>query len=117
MKWLILFFSLSFNAAANILIKSATRRYPEGIGAHNALRVILDPYLLAGLTSFGLALVCYTLALSKFPLSVAYPINVSVGAIFVYIWSAAFFAESVTPSKLAGVALILAGVVLISRGE
>jgi multidrug transporter EmrE-like cation transporter len=56
--------------------------------------------------------VFFLLGLAKGELSVLYPM-VSVGYIWTLLWSRLFFGERITPSKIGGLLLILAGVALL----
>jgi multidrug transporter EmrE-like cation transporter len=55
-------------------------------------------------------------ALTKAPVSSAYPM-LSLGYVAVAAVSAAWLGESLTPAKVLGIALICAGVVLVSRSS
>jgi multidrug transporter EmrE-like cation transporter len=61
------------------------------------------------------ASVCvWVAALSKAPVSTAYPM-LSLGYVVVAAVSALWLGESMTPAKVLGIALICAGVILVSR--
>lgn len=112
--WLALGFGVVLNAGANVLIKLGMSRIT---GAQPLwARAMQEPALWAGLMAFGLALGCYSFALSRYPLSLAYPIMTGLGMALVYLASAGLFHEAIGPTRLAGAGLILAGVVLLSRG-
>ena len=70
--------------------------------------------LSAGVLLYGIATVIYILALRKLPLSVAYPL-ISVSYVVAMIGAATALGENVGAAKIAGTALILAGVTLIAR--
>jgi multidrug transporter EmrE-like cation transporter len=113
---LILALGVIFNAAANILMKFAANH----AGASDKgllLRLFTEPTLMAGVACFGIALAFYTVALTKFELSVAYPIMTSLGLVLVFAFSILGFKESLHLTKIAGTLLIMAGVVLVTRGS
>ncbi|MBN1296752.1 hypothetical protein JXA80_08215 [bacterium] len=110
--------ALLFNALANILMKLANVRSTLPIDASPVDRITglyLSWPFLAGLACFGLNLICYTQALSRMNLSVAYP--VMVGAGFAIIGGASYFMfnERLTVLQYVGILLILAGVTLVAR--
>ena len=116
-RWLILTLGIVFNVTANISVKAAVRGVAGGLTARTALRLLLAPYFLLGVVSFGLALLFYSYALTSLDLSIAYPIMTSLGLVLVFALSVAFFGESLAWPKLLGTALILAGVFLVARGN
>jgi multidrug transporter EmrE-like cation transporter len=107
------------NAAAQLLLKAGT----NAIGAFEfslanvvpiGTRVASSPYVLGGLACYGVSVVVWILALSRVPVSVAYPM-LSIG----YVVNAAaaywLFGESANAQKLAGIAFIVIGVWLVAR--
>ena len=78
-------------------------------------RLMLNPWIMSGLGAALLAAVTWMAALTKLPLSHAYPFNASAFVIVVLL-SGFFFDESITPLKLAGVALVVVGIIVGSQG-
>jgi drug/metabolite transporter (DMT)-like permease len=76
---------------------------------------LLNPWVISSLLSAVIAAFAWIAALSKLELSRAYPF-VSVSFVLVLILSAIVFGESLTPLKVTGAVLILAGLVLGSQG-
>lgn len=116
MKWFFLIIGLLLNATANILLKVAARhveRSEQSVGI--IFRLFTDPFLLLGIISFGLALGAYSYSLTKFDLSVAYPIMTSLGLVIVALFSFFFFKESYHVTKILGTILILIGVILVAK--
>ena len=68
--------------------------------------------LALGLSLYLLSTAFFLLGLAKGELSVLYPM-VSVGYICTLVWSKVFFGETITRSKIGGIALILIGVALL----
>lgn len=77
--------------------------------------IMFDPYILSGLFSAFLASLCWMAAMTKFPLSFAYPF-MSSAFIIVMFFSVLFFGESLNNYKLIGTGLIVAGIVILSQG-
>lgn len=111
----ILALSIGFNAMANILIKVAMKRIGHSSGIGLMQRALREPAFLFGILCFGLALIAYSMVLSRLNLSIAYPLNVSLGLIIVVLTSALFLKESITLLQLGGFFLIIAGVWLVAR--
>ena len=107
------------NAGAQLLLKAGTNRVGEfaftldnvaPIGA----RLIANPPILAGLGCYVVSVVVWILALSRVPVSVAYPM-LSLGYV-VYAFAAwMLFGESLAMQKLVGIGFIIVGVFLVAR--
>lgn len=113
---LALIFALLANASANIMIKSGMRKLTlDNLGPGRVLLQILTSIpVLAGILLFGLNVLAYAYVLNKIPLSQAYPIMTSVGFLIVVSSSLILFGEVLDRYQVLGLALILAGVLLIS---
>jgi drug/metabolite transporter (DMT)-like permease len=79
------------------------------------LSVIWDPWVLSGLVAGFFAFLCWMAALTEFELSYAYPF-MSLSFLLVLVLSAILFQEPLTVSKVVGVGLIVAGIIIGSRG-
>lgn len=107
------------NAAAQLLLKAGTNRIGEFAFTLDNLvpvagRAIASPPILAGLACYGVSVVVWIMALSRVPVSVAYPM-LSVGYIvnaFAAWW---LFGESLGAQKLVGIGFIVVGVFLVAR--
>ncbi len=78
-------------------------------------RLFLDPWVISVFLSALVASVTWALALTRFELSFAYPF-MALSFVLVLVFGAAFLSESFTVAKVAGVALIVLGLVVASRG-
>ena len=108
--------ALILNAAANLLIKYSAMRHPgvPGAGAAAWQTYLTIPFA-AGLVCFGLNLLAYTQALRKLPISLAYPLMVSLGYLIILAFSWFLFGERLAPVRYAGAGLMLAGLWLLAR--
>jgi drug/metabolite transporter (DMT)-like permease len=79
------------------------------------LSVIWDPWVLSGVVAGFFAFLCWMAALTEFELSYAYPF-MSLSFLLVLVLSAILFREPLTVSKVVGVGLIVAGIIIGSRG-
>ncbi len=109
--WIALAIGVVLNAAANVLVKAGVRDVSRPL----LDRVLHDPWYILGMTSFGLALVAYSYALTRIPLTVGYPIMTGVGMGIVAVASWWWFGESLGMVKLIGMGFVLIGVVLLVR--
>ena len=94
--------------AAQLLLKAGTNAAPVGPG------LALEPRILAGIGCYAVGLIVWILALSKTPVSVAYPM-VSVGFALNALLAWWLLGEAVTPMRMLGIAVIIVGVVLVAR--
>ena len=77
--------------------------------------MLLNPYIIISLILTLLAGVTWMIAMTKFEISYAYPFTL-LGLVLVTIFSVIFFGESVNTYKIIGIAVIVLGIVLISKG-
>jgi multidrug transporter EmrE-like cation transporter len=78
-------------------------------------KLTLNPWVLSVFFAAFLASLSWMAAMTKLPLSHAYPFT-SLSFVLVLFLSAFFFQEPLTWPKLVGLALITAGIVLSSQG-
>lgn len=96
------------NAGAQIALKAGATTNPS-------LKSFISPWLVAGVVLYGISFVVTVRIYADHPLSVISPLM--AGAIFVLIClaSAVFFDEPLSPYKVAGITLIIAGIALLTR--
>jgi drug/metabolite transporter (DMT)-like permease len=85
-----------------------------GADAPDFISQLFRPASIAGLFGYGIAALLYMLALRKLPVSIAYP-SVSFSYVLVAILAHLFFNEPLGWPQMAGIALIIVGVVLLSQ--
>ncbi len=118
--WMLILSGVGLNAAAQLLLKLATRPLAH-FSRFDAQTILASVLLLCRSTPFWAGMVCYAAslcvwlaALSKAPVSIAYPM-LSIGYIVVAWASMVWLGETLSPAKVLGIALICVGVVLVSR--
>jgi multidrug transporter EmrE-like cation transporter len=79
------------------------------------VHLVLNPWIMSGVLAGFFALICWLAAMTKFELSYAYPF-MSLAFVIVLILSAVLFHEAVTVPKVLGVVLVMAGIIVASRG-
>lgn len=107
------------NAAAQLLLKAGTNRIGSfAFSWENVLPIGLklasNAPILAGLGCYVVSVVVWILALSRVPVSVAYPM-LSIGYIVNAFAAWALFGESLAAQKLVGIGFIIVGVWLVAR--
>ena len=118
--WALLLGGVALNAAAQLFLKAATRASgvlvcdAGGISWVAAAHLIKQPPLWAGLACYGVSVFLWVGALSRVPVSIAYPL-LSIGYVVNAFAAAALFGEALSVTKLAGIGLIIAGVLLLTR--
>lgn len=113
--WSLIVFSVSLGVAGQLLMKRSMLAFPNlGLDVSVLVRVILQPYVLAGFVCYGLAALSWLLVLSRAPVSVAYPM-LSFGYAAVAVLSWLFFGEPLSMAKVIGILAILGGITLLSQ--
>lgn len=103
------------NAIANILIKASALKKDEASVQGMVEGFILNPWMIAGVMSFGIALLAYRYTLNQgIKVSVAYPLMTTAGYAIVLVASRFFFQEQLTSIQWMGIGLLLVGIWLIS---
>ncbi len=107
------------NAAAQLLLKAGT----NAIGHFEfhlenllpiGMKVAFQPFIMGGMACYAISLVVWIMALSRVPVSVAYPmlsIGYVVNAIVAHFW----LGEPLAAQKLLGIGLIILGVYVVFR--
>ena len=114
MKWLILILGILANASASVLVKFAMeppRKFPSLQDPADALGNW--PFWL-GLGLYGAAFLLYAAALARLPLNVAHPVLTAGAVATVAVFSVLIFREPFHWTTAAGIALVIAGVALIT---
>lgn len=96
------------NASAQLLLKAGTNAMPLGLG------LALEPHILGGLACYAISVVVWIVALSRVPVSIAYPM-LSIGYVVNAVAAWQLLGESLSPLRLAGIGVIIAGVFMVAR--
>ena len=120
--WALILTGVGLNAAAQLLLKVATRplahveQFNIGTLVSSALILSKSAPFWSGMVCYGASVCVWLAALSKAPVSTAYPM-LSLGYVVVAAVSVLWLGESMGPAKVLGIALICAGVILVSRSS
>jgi multidrug transporter EmrE-like cation transporter len=107
------------NAVAQLLLKAGSGALAGiELRATNAMaiagRLVLNAPIIGGLVCYAISVVVWILALSRVEVSVAYPM-LSVGYVVNALAAWWLFDESLSATRIAGIAVILIGVWLVAR--
>ena len=107
------------NAAAQLFLKAGGNVL--GVISFNSenwlamsLKIGLQPYYWGGFLCYAVSIVVWIMALSRVPVSIAYPM-LSLGYIVNAIAAWWIFGEALTAAKWAGIGFIIVGVYLIAK--
>ena len=107
------------NAAAQLLLKAGT----NAVGHFDfhlenvvpiGLKLAFEPHIMGGMACYAVSLVVWIMALSRAPVSIAYPM-LSIGYVINAFIAWQWFGEALAAQKLAGIGLIVVGVYLVAR--
>lgn len=101
-----------------IVLKWQVGLYPELIGQPFHLAgiaaLLLKPWVLSAFAAAFAASLCWMVAISKLPLSRAYP-YMAINFVLVALVASWLFREQLDAYKIAGTAVVMAGVIILSR--
>lgn len=112
--------ALMLNATANLMMKFGIERFKAaGVSMAEGLwpvlaALITNWVLILGLVCFATNVMFYTYALKELPISIAYPIMVTLGFAIIVVVAGIYLKERPTALQWVGVALILVGVWLVA---
>lgn len=104
-------------AAGQVIMKKGMLIYGEvsaGAVWRQLVPILRVPFVSLGLLCYALSAVLWIAVVSKVDLSLAYPM-VSVAYVAVFVASWFLFGEKISGVRVAGLVLIVAGVLVISR--
>lgn len=108
------------NAAAQLLLKAGVQhmgviklQFATLVTA--GWKLAFEPHILGGLACYVVSVVVWILALSRVPVSIAYPV-LSLGYVVVAVGSWFLFGESLGAVRITGIVVIIVGVYLVARG-
>ena len=115
----LILFTVLTNAAAQILLKKGMlslgpQAFQNGLSLLSIFQIVFNQFVFIGLCVFVISMASHLFVLSKVELSFAYPF-LSLAYVVVLAYAYLVFGESVNTTRVAGVALICVGTVLIAR--
>ena len=117
--YILLFFNVLLTVMGQILLKQGVSK----VGVINfrelvpkLTQVILNPYVIGGISIYGFTTFVWLVILSRVKLSIAYPM-LSLGYVLTIPFSWLFFKESIPKVRIIGAIIICIGVYLVAQGE
>jgi multidrug transporter EmrE-like cation transporter len=120
MSYFFIFLTLALGAYGQLILKSRVLK----AGAVPAdlhekiifgLKLLTDPWVLSAFAGAFLASLCWMAAMTRLPLSFAYPFT-SLSFVLILVLSYVFFNEPITLAKIVGLAFIICGITIASLG-
>jgi multidrug transporter EmrE-like cation transporter len=117
----IIFAGVLLNSVAQLLLKAGARALGHvSVGSLASLMAAAwnagtQPWVLLGLVCYFISAGLWILALTRVDVTVAYPM-LSIGYVIAALLAWQIFGEPLTANRVLGIAIILAGVVVLSRG-
>lgn len=107
------------NAGAQLLLKAGTTRigafeFTSGNIIPVGMQLATQPHIIGGLACYVISVVVWIMALSRVPVSIAYPM-LSIGYIVNAVAAYYLFGEALSGQKLLGIGFIIVGVWLVAR--
>jgi len=118
-KWAGILISVLTGAFAQAMMKSGTTRlgaFGDAPFSEYLFKLLLTPQIMLAIASYGFGVIFYMFMLSRLQLSFLYPVMTALGLILATIVSATLFREQISLLRMCGIALMIAGVTLVSRG-
>jgi drug/metabolite transporter (DMT)-like permease len=107
--------SILSSVAGQFFLKAGALRLGKatpGNAVSHILSIVTTPELMAGLACYGLGAIAYILLLTRVKLSIAGP-SIALVYIFTVLMGYFFFNETIPPTRVAGLGLIISGVLLV----
>ncbi len=110
-------------AAGQLLLKTGVTNVSAALGAaslnlplmaRSPATVFLNPFVLAGFACYGLSSVLWLVLMSRYPLSLIYPM-IALGYVFVTLGSIVFFKDRPNAFVWLALLLIVSGVSLLAK--
>ena len=118
-NWLLVLGAVLLGTLAQLLLKAGTTAVgPFAFSSANLLPVgwqlATQPLIMGGILAYGFSLIVWIMALSRVEVSIAYPM-VSIGYVLTAIAAWQFLGESLSTMRVAGISVIMAGVLIVAR--
>lgn len=117
---LIFVFSILFTVSAQLLFKKGVLELGTLSFSINSifnliLQVLRNLWLMGGVFLLGISFIFWLFLLSRFKLSIAYPILTSVDFILIMLFAFIFLKEKLLPLQILGIFVIIIGIFLLLK--
>ncbi|MDW7534555.1 MAG: SMR family transporter [Candidatus Nitrotoga sp.] len=115
----LIFIGMMLNVIAQLMIKAGTTsigyfEFSRSNILPVGMRFAAEPLIIGALVCYALSVIVWILTLSRVQVSIAYPL-LSMGYVVNMFAAWWLFNESINPTKIAGVSVIILGVIIIFR--
>jgi multidrug transporter EmrE-like cation transporter len=119
LSFVIILVGVLLNAVGQLLLKAGanalkTMDLSLSNPVMSGLRIVFEPHIFGGLVCYVISVGVWLTALTRVPVSVAYPM-LSIGYVLNAVAAYYLFGEVLSGLKLAGIGVIILGVVLVAR--
>lgn len=120
-SFLLIIGGVLLNACGQLLLKAGT----NAVGHFDfqldnllpvGLKLAFQPYIMSGVACYVVSLVVWIMALSRVPVSIAYPM-LSIGYVINAFVAWQWFGEPLSAQKLLGIGFIVLGVYVVARSS
>lgn len=123
MNYFLIFISVCLSAFSQVVLRYGMTRpaVAEVLSGGHALPTVLltiakSPYVIGGLSCYGLGAILWLFVLSKVPVSLAYPF-VSLGIVITALAGVVILRETMSYTAAAGILLIVMGILCLASGR
>jgi multidrug transporter EmrE-like cation transporter len=117
-QWTGIILSVLTGGFAQTMMKLGTKRVGEFGDTpvlDYLLRLMTSPFIILAVVSYGLGVILYMLVLSRTDLSYLYPVMTALGLVLASLISVFIVGEHISPLRMAGIAVVIAGVLMLSQ--
>jgi multidrug transporter EmrE-like cation transporter len=112
-SWIFIALSTLASIGGQLTLKHAMQRIAaSGSGRSLLLQIMFSPWVIIGMAVYGCGVIFWLVALSHLDVSFVYPFA-SLSYVGIIIGSHFIFNEHIPPRRLAGIGVIICGVILI----
>jgi multidrug transporter EmrE-like cation transporter len=111
-----LFFAIFAAVVGQVLMKMGLNQVGSisGVNVSAFFSMVFNPLVFSGIASYGIGFIAYLFALTKLHQSFAYPMF-ALGYVLVPVFNWVVMHEPFSVTRLIGIFVVIAGVILISR--
>ncbi|WP_455206799.1 EamA family transporter [Kaarinaea lacus] len=116
----IILFSITVSSTAHVLLKKGMSQQQSSVSElpsvwDSVFNIATSPWVLVGMMLHVAALVIWLWALSRVDITFAYPF-LAVGYVLVSLMAWLWLGETITLTRFFGMAVIIIGIIILSRG-
>lgn len=119
-KIVIFIVGIIFTSSGHLLLRSGMSKFGDLFSSRETMttdlfRLAVNPFVIFGLTFYGLGFLIWLKILTDFEVSKVYPVMVSITTVLVLLGSSLVLKENVSFLRVVGVTILLFGVFIVFR--